>query len=212
MPYYFGSTIEGWARTCFEEPLNDQELRNSDVVYFVDDMMGWMEKNYGEEGDCEDERNPKSNRETYERFPPKATDQTKIGKWLRNYMDFADITEQQIQYNIYDTIYENISLISIEKLFHSLDTDDQREFCDYVSSDDRFSDESDNYISDEPMFSNSDMSESEPSDSEVSDSEVSDNEEEEDDDDYSDMPELEDAYTDDEYYNENIAVGNSIEV
>ena len=206
MPYYFGTTIEGWARTCFENPLNEHELRNSDVVYFVDDMMGWMEKNYGERGDCEDERNPKSNRETYERFPPKATDQTKIGKWLRNYMDFANITEQQIEYNIYDTIYENISLISIEKLFHSLDVEDQREFCDYVSSDDRFSDESDNYISDEPVFSNSDMSASEPSDSEPSD-----NEEEEDDDDYSDMPELEDVYTDDEY-DENIAVGNSIEV
>ena len=206
MPYYFGTTIEGWARTCFEEPLNDQELRNSDVVYFVDDMMGWMEKNYGEQGDCEDERNPKSNRETYERFPPKPTDQTKIGKWLRNYMDFTNITEQQIEYNIYDIIYENISLISIEKLFHSLDVEDQRVFCDYVSSDDRFSDESDNYISDEPVFSNSDMSASEPSDSEPSDSE-----EEEDDDDYSDMPELEDVYTDDEY-DENIAVGDSIEV
>ena len=201
MPYYFGSAIEGWARTCFEDPLNETDLRDSDIVYFVDDMMGGREKNYGEEGDCEDERNPKSNRETYERFPPKPTDQTKIGKWLRNYMDFADITEQQIEYNIYDMIYENISLISIEKLFHSMDTDDQREFCDYISSDDRFSDESESYISDEPTFSNSDMSESEPSDSDASDSEEED----------SDMPELEDVYTDDEY-DENIAVGNSIEV
>ena len=206
MPYYFGSAIEGWARTCFDDPLPVEELRDSVVIYFVDDMMGWMEKNYGEEGDCEDERNPKSNRETYERFPPKPTDQTKIGKWLRNYMDFADITEQQIEYNIYDMIYENISLISIEKLFHSMDTDDQREFCDYISSDDRFSDESDANISDEPTFSNSDMSESEPSESDASDSE-----EEDCDDDYSDMSELEDVYADDEY-DENIAVGNSIEV
>ena len=206
MPYYFGTCIEGWARTCFEHPLNEHELRNSDVVYFVDDIMSWMEKNYGEQGDCEDERNPKSNRETYERFPPKATDQTKIGKWLRNYMDFADITEQQIEYNIYDTIYENINIVNIEKLFHSLDVEDQREFCGYISSNDRFSDGSESYISDEPSFSNSDMSESEPSDSEASDSD-----EENDDDDYSNMSELEDAYTDDEY-DEIIDVENSIEV
>ena len=211
MPYYFGSAIEGWARTCFENPLNETDLRDSDVVFFVDDIMGWMNKNYGEEGDCECERHPKSNTETYMEFAPKPTDKTKIGMWLRNFMDITDTAESDIVDNIIGTIYDDINMVTIEKLFHSMDTEDQREFRDYVSSDDRFSDESDNYISDEPTFSNSDMSESEPSDSEPSDSDVSDSEEEDCDDDYSDMPELEDVYADDEY-DENIAVGNSIEV
>ena len=135
MPYYFGSTIEGWARTCFDSPLTEQELRNSDVVFFVDDMMGWMEKNYGEaEGECEDERNPKSNRETYERFPPKPTDQTKIGKWLRNYMDFANITEQQIEYNIYDTIYDNITLVHHCKMENGYLNIEDKKLIDYCLS------------------------------------------------------------------------------
>ena len=196
MPYYFGSTIQGWARTCFENPLNETDLRDSDIVFFVDDIMGWMNKNYGEAGDCECERDPKSNTETYMEFAPKPTDKTKIGMWLRNFMDMTDIAEKDIVDNIIETIYDDVNMDSIEKLFHSMDTDDQREFRDYVSSNERFSDDSDANISDEPTFSNSDMSESEEEDC---------------DDDYSDMPELEDIYTDDEY-DENIDVGNSIEV
>ena len=165
MPYYFGSAIQGWARTCFENPLNETDLRDSDIVFFVDDIMGWMNKNYGEAGDCECERDPKSNTETYMEFAPKPTDKTKIGMWLRNFMDMTDTSEKDIVDNIIETIYDDINMVSIEKLFHSMDTDDQREFRDYVSSDDRFSDESDNNISDcespDDYLSDSDMSEEE---------------------------------------------------
>ena len=170
MPYYFGSTIEGWARTCFEDPIAEEELKESDIVYFVHDIVDWMEKKYGEEGDCECERNPKSNRETYEIFPPKSTDQTKIGKWLRNYMDFADLKEDDIEATIYRTIHDNISIDTIEKLFHSLDLEDQLEFRDYISSDDRFSNISESGAETEPLFSE----DSENEDSENEDSELSD--------------------------------------
>ena len=170
MPYYFASAIQGWARTCFEDPLNETDLRDSDIVFFVDDIMGWMNKNYGEAGDCECERNPKSNTQSYMQFAPKSTDKTKIGMWLRNFMDMTDIAERDITDNIIETIYDDINMDSIEKLFHSMDTDDQREFRDYVSSNDRFSDESDNNISDfespEDYSSDSDMSDSDMSEEE----------------------------------------------
>ena len=130
MPYYFGSTIEGWARTCFDTPVNPTNLRDSDIVFFVDDIMGWMNKNYGEEGDCECEKDPKSNTETYKEFAPKPTDKTKIGMWLRNFMDITNIAESDIVNNIIETIYDDINMVSIEKLFHSMETDDQREFRD----------------------------------------------------------------------------------
>lgn len=236
MPYYFGSTINGWARTCFENPLTESELRDSDLVFFVDDIMDWMEKNYGEDGDCECETHPKSCRETYERFPPKPTDKTKIGKWLRNYMDLLNITETQIRDNIFEMIYDNINVENIENLFHSLEIEDQLEFRQYVSSDERFTSESDNYISDETIYSNI-SSDNESSNSDmpdlISDSDCDENEddyEEEDDceneddyeneddcenddivdSDYDDMPELEEVYTYDEFVN--LYMENVVEV
>lgn len=191
MPYYFNSTIQGWARTCFEDPITEEELRNSDIVYFVDDMLDWMNTRYGEEGDCECERNPKSNKKSYETFPPKPTDKTKIGKWLRNYMDFADIHENQMIDNIFDTIYNNISMANIEKLFHSLDTDDQLEFKDYVSSDDRFSENSEIDDTIEP-YDSCDSDDFENEISEADNSDLSDNFENE-------ISEADDDYENDYY-------------
>ena len=181
MPYYFASTIEGWARTCFEDPIREEELRNSDIVFFVDDIVSWMDTRYGEEGDCECERNPRSNKKSYEKFPPKPTDQTKIGKWLRNYMEYTETNEDEIEENIFETIYDNINVRNIEKLFHSLEIDDQREFCNYISSDERFSENSeiddtiepyDSYDSDEYDSDNSDEYDSDNSDEYDSDNSI----------------------------------------
>ena len=44
---------------------------NEQLETCVDDILDWMDMKYGERGDCEDEINPKSNRRTYKKFPPK---------------------------------------------------------------------------------------------------------------------------------------------
>ena len=51
---------------------------------------------------------PKSNIHTYTKFPPKKTDTTRIGHWLRQYMLLDDITEDERFHsnNIIDIIFE----------------------------------------------------------------------------------------------------------
>ena len=129
MPFYFTRVYQNYILRYFQKtPV--QSLTLGECSQFIGDMVDWMDIKWGEQGDCECEVNPKSNIHTYTKFPPKKTDTTRIGHWLRQYMLLDDIAEDERFHsnNIIDIIFENCCENTIQKLFLSLDTEDQREF------------------------------------------------------------------------------------
>ena len=101
---------------------------------YMDDILDWADMKFGESGDCEDEVNPKSNRSTYNKFPPKHTDKTRYGEFLKNFMEMSDLSYNNFtpDYNIYNYIFDNLNLRTVEKLFHSLSLEDQTLFIENI--------------------------------------------------------------------------------
>ena len=136
MPYYWGNAYNSYLSVVLEFEFDTQGVGISydDINNFIKDIIDWMDLKYGENGDCEDLFNPKSRKSTYTIFPPKETDKTKIGIWLRNFIDIEDLDTSNFDknYNIYDYIGDVNSLRTLEKLFHSLDIDDQIRFIENI--------------------------------------------------------------------------------
>ena len=132
MPYYFPRAYDGYVKNV----LNRQSLHMSynlawdDYVDFMDNIIGYMDIRYGRYGECENESDPKSNKNSYNIHAPKKTDKTKIGIFLRNFMDINNINENtlNVEYSIYDYIVEHLNIANLEKLFHSMSVEDQVEF------------------------------------------------------------------------------------
>ena len=136
MPYYWARAYTNYLSTVLElESTNVSTVIHGDAVRdFINDIIDWMDLKYGEDGDCEDEKNPKSKISSYNIHPPKESDQTKIGKWLRSYIHYDDVNLNFLskQYNIYDYIADKNHIHTVEKLFHSLDVDDQLSFIENI--------------------------------------------------------------------------------
>ena len=129
MPFYFARVYQNYLQRYFQKtPVHSLTL--NECSQFIGDIVDWMDIKWGEDGDCECEVNPKSNIRTYTKFPPKMTDITRIGHWLRQYMLLDNIVEDDRFHsnNIVNIIFENCCENTIQKLFLSLNTEDQREF------------------------------------------------------------------------------------
>lgn len=124
MPYYFGQAFDTYFSYTYDVNSIGCSYRPT-VAQFemcIDDLLDWADMKFGEAGDCEHETNPKSSRSSYNVFPPKHSDQTKYGTFLRNFINMADIPEDTFtpRYNIYNYIFDNLNINTLELLFHSL--------------------------------------------------------------------------------------------
>lgn len=136
MPYYFGTAYDNYFINTYGVHSSGCSYNPniSQIEMFVDDILDWVDMKFGEEGDCEDETDPKSNRNTYNTFCPKSSDITKYGIFLRNFMDMRNIGEDLFTntYNIYNYIFDSLDINLLETLFHSLSTDDQSLFIENI--------------------------------------------------------------------------------
>ena len=136
MPYYFGTAYDNYFNNTYGANSSGCSYNPniSQIEMFVDDILDWADMKFGEEGDCEDETDPKSNRNTYNTFYPKSSDITKYGIFLRNFMDMRNIGEDLFTntYNIYNYIFDSPDINLLETLFHSLSIDDQSLFIENI--------------------------------------------------------------------------------
>ncbi len=62
MPYYWGNAYNNYLSFILDIQANSQDIiiNNESIRNFILDITDWMDLKYGEDGDCEDETNPKS--------------------------------------------------------------------------------------------------------------------------------------------------------
>lgn len=137
MPYYFGNAFDTYFNATYGVHSSgcSYQPNISQLEMFIDDLLDWADMKFGEEGDCEDDTEPKSNRNTYNTFCPKSSDITPYGIFLRNFMDINNIGDDlftNTSYTIYNYINDMLSKNIIETLFHALTIDDQVLFIENI--------------------------------------------------------------------------------